>query len=211
MPDFEYEKQYAVPVAGIDEAGRGPWAGPVVAGAVVILDRNLNDFLLDGLDDSKKLTAKKREALYEELRAAEKNGQLCIGIGEASAAEIDRYNILQATFMAMCRAVEALQVKPQFALVDGNREPKGLPCPCQTVVKGDARSYSIAAASIAAKVYRDRLMSRLAEQYPYYGFEKNAGYGTAAHIAGLKEHGIIEGQHRKSYRPIQEILLQKAG
>lgn len=211
MPDFEYENQYAVPVAGIDEAGRGPWAGPVVAGAVVILDRNLNDFLLDGLDDSKKLTAKKREALYEELRAAEKAGQLCIGIGEASAAEIDRYNILQATFMAMCRAAEALQVKPQFALVDGNREPKGLPCPCQTVVKGDARSYSIAAASIAAKVYRDRLMSRLAEQYPYYGFEKNAGYGTAAHIAGLKEHGIIEGQHRKSYRPIQEILLQKAG
>lgn len=211
MPDFEYENQYAVPVAGIDEAGRGPWAGPVVAGAVVILDRNLNDFLLNGLDDSKKLTAKKREALYEDLRSAEKNGQLCIGIGEASAAEIDRYNILQATFMAMCRAVEALQVKPQFALVDGNREPKGLPCPCQTVVKGDARSYSIAAASIAAKVYRDRLMSRLAEQYPYYGFEKNAGYGTAAHIAGLKEHGIIEGQHRKSYRPIQEILLQKAG
>lgn len=211
MPDFEYENQYAVPVAGIDEAGRGPWAGPVVAGAVVILDRHLNDLLLKGLDDSKKLTAKKRELLYEELRAAEKAGQLCIGIGEASAAEIDRHNILQATFMAMCRAVETLKTKPQFALVDGNQVPKGLPCPCQTVVKGDARSYSIAAASIAAKVYRDRLMSRLAEQYPYYGFEKNAGYGTAAHIAGLREHGIIEGQHRKSYRPIQEILLQKAG
>ncbi len=211
MPDFEFENQYNVPVAGIDEAGRGPWAGPVVAGAVVILDKHLDEFLLNGLNDSKKLTAKKRDALYAKLFEAEKAGQLCIGIGQASAAEIDAHNILQATFMAMCRAVAQLKVRPQFALVDGNQVPKGLCCPCQTVVKGDARSYSIAAASIIAKVYRDRLMTALAAKYPYYGFEKNAGYGTAAHIAGLKAHGIIEGQHRKSYRPIQEILQQKSG
>lgn len=211
MPDFELENQHQVPVAGIDEAGRGPWAGPVVAGAVVIKDKNLDKFLLDGLNDSKKLTAKKREALYDKLFAAEAAGQLCIGIGQASAAEIDRYNILQATFMAMKRAAENLRIKPQFALVDGNQVPKGLCCPCQTVVKGDARCYSISAASIVAKVYRDRLMAELAQKYPYYGFEKNAGYGTAAHIAGLRQYGIIEGQHRKSYRPIQELLLDKAG
>lgn len=206
MPDFEFENQYNVPVAGIDEAGRGPWAGPVVAGAVVILDKNLDEFLLSGLNDSKKLSAKKREALYEKLFEAEKAGQVCIGIGQASAAEIDEHNILRATFMAMCRAVAQLKVQPQFALVDGNQVPKGLNCPCKTIVKGDARSYSIAAASIVAKVYRDRLMAELALKYPYYGFEKNAGYGTAAHIAGLKQYGIIEGQHRKSYRPIQELL-----
>lgn len=211
MPDFELENQHQVPVAGIDEAGRGPWAGPVVAGAVVIKDKNLDKFLLDGLNDSKKLTAKKREALYNKLFAAEAAGQLCIGIGQASAAEIDRYNILQATFMAMCRAAENLRIKPRFALVDGNQVPKGLCCPCQTVVKGDARCYSISAASIVAKVYRDRLMAELAQKYPYYGFEKNAGYGTAAHIAGLRQYGIIEGQHRKSYRPIQEILFARAG
>ena len=206
MPDFEFESQHNVLVVGIDEAGRGPWAGPVVAGAVIVLDKNLGDFLLSGLNDSKKLTAKKRESLYEALFAAEQEGKLSIGIGQASATEIDEKNILQATFLAMNRAVAALVTRPQFALVDGNQVPKGLACPCQTVVKGDARCYSIAAASIVAKVYRDRLMTNLAKQYPYYGFEKNAGYGTAAHIAGLKTHGIIEGQHRKSYRPIQEIL-----
>ena len=209
MPDFEFENKYSVPVAGIDEAGRGPWAGPVVAGAVIIKDKNLGEFLLSGLNDSKKLTAKKRDALYEALFVAKSEGKLAIGIGQASAAEIDEKNILQATFLAMNRAVAALDISPRFALVDGNQVPKGLICPCQTVVKGDARCYSIAAASIAAKVYRDRLMADLAKQYPYYGFEKNAGYGTAAHIAGLKKYGIIEGQHRKSYRPIQEILSVK--
>lgn len=209
MPDFEFENKYSVPVVGIDEAGRGPWAGPVVAGAVIIKAKNLGEFLLSGLNDSKKLTAKKRDALYEALFVAKSEGKLAIGIGQASAAEIDEKNILQATFLAMNRAVAALDISPRFALVDGNQVPKGLICPCQTVVKGDARCYSIAAASIAAKVYRDRLMADLAKQYPYYGFEKNAGYGTAAHIAGLKKYGIIEGQHRKSYRPIQEILSVK--
>lgn len=204
MPDFEFEDACKKVVAGVDEAGRGPWAGPVVAGAVLIVDRNLDEILLSGLDDSKKLSAKKREMLYAKLREEENAGRLYIGIGEASAEEIDRFNILQATFLAMRRAVENLKVKPEFALVDGNRTPTDFPCGVKTIVKGDARSYSVAAASIAAKVYRDRLMCELAQKYPYYGFEKNAGYGTALHIAGLKEKGICP-EHRKSYRPIKEI------
>lgn len=205
MPDFEIEDGFDVPVAGIDEAGRGPWAGPVVAGAVVINDRNIDKALLEGLDDSKKLSAKKREQLYDKLFAEEKAGRLFIGIGTASAEEIDRLNILQATFLAMKRAAEALKIKPQAAIVDGNQNPKGFACPTRTVVRGDAKSYSISAASIVAKVYRDRLMSEMAKKYPYYGFEKNAGYGTAAHINGLKEHGICP-EHRKSYKPIKKIL-----
>lgn len=206
MPDFEFENKFSGLVVGIDEAGRGPWAGPVVAGAVVFLTKDVDAFLLDNLNDSKKLSAKKREQLYEKLFEAQDKGQVLIGIGEASAAEIDELNILQATFLAMNRAVAALGQRPDFALVDGNQKPKGLVCDCQTVVKGDARSYSIAAASIAAKVYRDRLMAQIAEQYPFYGFEKNAGYGTKAHIEGLKNNGIIFGVHRLSYRPIQEFV-----
>ena len=124
MPDFEIEDSLNCMVAGVDEAGRGPWAGPVVAGAVIIRDRNLGDELLKGLDDSKKLSAKKRELLYEKLREEEKNGRLFIGIGQASAEEIDRCNILQATFAAMKRAVEALKEKPEFAIIDGNQTPK---------------------------------------------------------------------------------------
>ena len=209
MPDFLIEDTFSGMVAGIDEAGRGPWAGPVVAGAVVVLDRNLDPVLLNGLDDSKKLSAKKREQLYERLFEAQEKGQVALGIGQASAQEIDELNILQATFVAMKRAFAALGVKPQIALIDGNQKPKDFPCPTQTVVKGDARSLSIAAASIVAKVYRDRLMVDLAQKYPYYGFEKNAGYGTKAHIEGLKLHGIIP-EHRKSYRPIQEIMLEKS-
>ena len=155
--------------------------------------------------NTKKSSAKKRELLYEKLREEEKNGRLFIGIGQASAEEIDRCNILQATFAAMKRAVEALKEKPEFAIIDGNQTPKDFPCRTQTVVKGDARCMSIAAASIAAKVYRDRLMRELAQKYPYYAFEKNAGYGTKAHIDGLKRHGVTP-EHRKSYRPIQEFL-----
>ncbi len=205
MPDFEIEDSLKCSVAGVDEAGRGPWAGPVVAGAVLIRDRNLCEELLKGLDDSKKISAKKREMLYEKLREEEQKGKLFIGIGKASAEEIDRCNILQATFAAMKRAVEALAVKPDFAIIDGNQTPKDFPCRTRTVVKGDARCMSIAAASIAAKVYRDRLMREMARKYPHYAFEKNAGYGTKAHIDGLKQYGVTP-EHRKSYRPIQEFL-----
>lgn len=205
MPDFKFEDLYQGNVAGIDEAGRGPWAGPVVAGAVVILDRNLSKILLDGLDDSKKLSAKKREMLYQELFAEQERGKISIGIGQADCREIDRLNILQATFLAMKRAAEQLKVRPEAALIDGNRTPADFCCPVQTVVKGDSKSMSIAAASIVAKVYRDRLMREMAVKYPYYGFEKNAGYGTAAHIEGLRAHGITP-EHRKSYKPIQEFM-----
>lgn len=210
MPDFEWEDKFNAVTAGVDEAGRGPWAGPVAAGAVVILDRNLDEFLLQGLNDSKKLSAWKREQLYEHLFAAEAKGQVAIGIGLASAQEIDETNILQATFAAMRRAVAQLKVQPQYALIDGNQNPRDFPCRSCTVVKGDAKSYSIAAASIVAKVYRDRLMCELARKYPHYAFEKNAGYGTSAHVAGLKTHGVTP-EHRRSYKPIQKFLLEQAG
>ena len=206
MPDFAIEDEVGGLVVGVDEAGRGPWAGPVVAGAVIIKDRNLSDLLLKGLDDSKKLSAVKRDKLYEELFVAQSEGKLIVGIGEASAKEIDEHNILQATFLAMKRAVDKLGIVPDMAIVDGNQMPKNFPCKCRTVIKGDARSMSIAAASIAAKVYRDRLMCDLAKKYPYYGFEKNAGYGTALHQKGLAEHGICE-EHRRSYKPIREKFI----
>ena len=209
MPDFKFEDKLGPMVAGIDEAGRGPWAGPVVAGAVIFLNRDVDTALLEGLDDSKKLTAKKREYIYGLLFEEQKKGKLAIGIGEASCREIDEMNILQATFLAMRRAYDALGANPKAALIDGNQKPKNFPCPVQTVIKGDALSFSISAASIVAKVYRDRLMADLASRYPYYAFEKNAGYGTAAHIAGLKEHGICP-EHRCSYKPIQAILNKTA-
>lgn len=205
MPSFDIENSCPKLVAGIDEAGRGPWAGPVVAGAVVILDKNLSPFLLENLDDSKKLSPKKREQLYKELFAEQEKGHLCIGIGEASCREIDEKNILQATFLAMKRAAEKLKIHPEFAIIDGNRTPSDFICPTKSVIKGDAKSFSISAASIVAKVYRDKKMQEMAKLYPYYGFEKNAGYGTAAHISGLKKYGITP-EHRKSYKPIKEII-----
>ncbi|MBP5399469.1 MAG: ribonuclease HII [Alphaproteobacteria bacterium] len=205
MPTFDIENTYKETVVGIDEAGRGPWAGPVVAGAVVILDKNISPFLLNNLDDSKKLSPKKRELLYQELFSEQEKGHICIGIGEASCQEIDDKNILQATFLAMKRAAEKLKIPPQFAIIDGNRTPKDFVCPTRAIIKGDSKSFSISAASIVAKVYRDKKMQKLAEKYPYYGFEKNAGYGTATHIAALKKYGITP-EHRKSYKPIKEII-----
>ncbi len=206
MPDFSFENQYQGLIAGIDEAGRGPWAGPVMAGAVVFLTKEVDEFLLQNLDDSKKLSAKKREVLYNKLLEEQSKGHILAAIGEASAQEIDEMNILQATFLAMSRAVRKLGKKVDFALVDGNQKPLALGCDCQTIIKGDARCYSIAAASIMAKVTRDRLMKELASKYPFYGFEKNAGYGTKAHIDGLQKYGIVKGVHRLSYKPIQAFL-----
>lgn len=203
MPDFTYEKSFsgATLTAGIDEAGRGPWAGPVVAGAVVFPNLEISDSLARGLDDSKKLTAAKREALFDELRRS----NALIGCGMASVEEIDAMNILQATFLAMRRAVESLSAVPDFAIVDGNKIPPELPCPARFLIKGDALSLSVAAASIVAKVTRDRLMRDLAKEFPYYGWEKNAGYGTKAHQDGLAAHGVCV-HHRKSYAPVQRIL-----
>lgn len=205
MPDFSIEDTCPGLVCGIDEAGRGPWVGNVVAGAVVILDRNLSPDLLNNLNDSKKLSKTKREFLYNLLQDAAKQGKVLIGIGEATPAEIDKYNILQATFMAMNRAYEKISQRPAIALIDGNRSPKNFPAPTKTVIKGDAKSYSISAASIIAKVYRDKQMEELAKKYPHYGFEKNAGYGTKDHIEGIKKYGIIP-EHRKSYKPIKEFI-----
>lgn len=203
MPDFKYELLCGKTklVAGIDEAGRGPWAGPVVAGAVIFPDLQISDSLAKKLDDSKKLTAAKREALFEELHAS----NALIGCGMASIEEIDSMNILQATFLAMNRAVKNLPQAPEFIIIDGNKIPPDLPCPARFLIKGDALSLSVAAASIIAKVTRDRLMTELAKDFPYYGWEKNAGYGTKAHQEGLKTHGVCI-HHRKSYAPIRKII-----
>lgn len=206
MPDFKIENECGGIVAGIDEAGRGPWAGPVVAGAVVIKDKNLPEDLLLGLNDSKKLSATKREKLYSSLFEQEKLGRVSIGLGEASVAEIDDLNILQATFLAMRRATEKLNTCPDMAIIDGNQKPKDFPLRSLAVIKGDAKSYSIAAASIVAKVYRDCYMTKLAKIYPYYGWEKNAGYGTKLHVEGLESHGIVSGVHRLSYRPVKLFM-----
>jgi len=194
-PNFSHESLHPHPVAGVDEAGRGPWAGPVVA-AAVILDRSKR---LPGIDDSKKLSAIKREALFDLIMA-----KACVGVGIASVEEIDTLNILQASMLAMCRAVEALSVAPCMALVDGNTPPE-LACRVTTIVGGDAKSLSIAAASIIAKVTRDRMMRELAGEFPGYGWERNAGYGTAAHQKGLATLGVTP-HHRRSYKPIRAYL-----
>ncbi len=208
MPDWSEENKYQGLIVGVDEAGRGPWVGPVVAGAVVFFNHDIHPFLLKNLNDSKKISATKREALFEVLQSEAKLKNLAWAVGQASAREIDDLNILQATFEAMRRAVKALPCLPDVALIDGNRNPQNFPCPSYTLIKGDAKSYSVAAASIVAKVYRDNLMKNMALQYPGYGFEKNAGYGTKEHIAALKTLGVTP-EHRKSYKPIAEILAGK--
>ena len=190
---LEYENEahsngYDV-VCGIDEAGRGPLAGPVFA-AAVILPRG---HVIEGVNDSKKLSEKKREALFDKII----DESVCFSIASASEKEIDEINILNATFLAMRRAVQNLEIKPQCALIDGNMKP-GLEIAEKTIIKGDAKSASVAAASILAKVSRDRYMIRLAEEYPQYAFEKHKGYGTKLHYEMLEKHGISP-VHRKSF------------
>ncbi len=202
---FEIENQYGHMVCGVDEAGRGPWAGPVVAGSVVFLSQDIDENILNMLDDSKKLSAKKRQAAFNELYKLKDEGKVVIGIGEASAQEIDEVNILNATFVAMNRAVENMGIVPSFAIVDGNQKPKNLCCDCKPIVKGDSKSFSISAASIVAKVYRDKKMSEYAIKYPQYGFENHAGYGVKKHIEALNQFGITP-IHRKSYKPIKEYI-----
>ena len=201
MPDFSLECEVQGIVAGIDEAGRGPWAGPVVAGAAILNRERLPSSLRNGLDDSKALSAIRREFLFEELSMC---SAAKLGVGLASVEEIDDLNILQATFLAMARALENLMCSVDLALVDGNKAPK-LPCAIRTIVKGDSRSLSIAAGSIVAKVTRDRLMAGLAHDYPGYGWETNQGYVTAAHKAGLDRLGVTP-HHRKSFAPIRRAL-----
>ena len=184
-------------VAGVDEAGRGPLAGPVVAAAVILDDLNP----IRGLNDSKKLTALRREKLFDEIRAK----ALCCSIAQASVEEIDELNILQATLLAMRRAVEGLRLKPAKVLVDGNRLPV-LDVLAEAIIGGDALVPAISAASILAKVTRDRWCLELDAQYPQYGFAGHKGYGTAEHLAALKAHGACP-QHRKTFSPVAQVLV----
>lgn len=199
MPDMMLEMACPGPVCGVDEAGRGPWAGPVSAGAV-ILDPNR---MPEGLDDSKKLTAKARAALEQDI----KDKALAWGVGLASVEEIEELNILQATGLAMRRAVEALAITPAFALVDGNYRFK-LPCEIKTVVKGDSISSSIAAASILAKVARDRLMTEMDAVYPGYGFAAHKGYHAKLHVEALQTLGPCP-IHRRSWEPVRLLLIER--
>lgn len=196
-PDMMLEKACPTPVCGVDEAGRGPWAGPVCAGAVILKPRGAPK----GLDDSKKLTAKRREELEVEIKAK----AVAWGVGWASVAEIEELNILHATGLAMCRAIEAMAVQPVYALVDGNYQFR-LPCEVKTVVKGDGVSSSIAAASILAKVARDRLMRELDGLYPGYGFAAHKGYGAPTHAEALLSLGPCE-IHRMGWSPVKLAVL----
>ncbi len=194
MPDFEieknaYSKGYKL-VCGVDEAGRGPLAGPVCAAAVILPE----DTVIEGLNDSKKISEKKRELLYDII--CEKALAYCICFG--SLEEIEEFNILEATFLAMNRSIDGLSVKPDYALIDGNRVPKEITVPCETVVKGDAKSASIAAASILAKVTRDRLLMDYDKQYPQYNFKKHKGYGTKEHTDLILKYGPCP-IHRMSF------------
>lgn len=186
-------------VAGVDEAGRGPLAGPVVAAAVILDELRP----IKGLRDSKVLSPRRREALFDEIRAR----ALCCAIATASAQEIDHLNILQATLLAMRRAVEALRLLPHRVLVDGNRVPV-LKMPVVAVVKGDALVQAISAASILAKVHRDRLCLELHERHPQYGFDGHKGYPTAEHLAALREHGACPA-HRRSFAPVRAVLVER--
>ncbi len=194
MPDYIYEHEAADRgfkfVCGVDEAGRGPLAGPVCAAAVILPE----DCVIDGLNDSKKLGEKKREQLFNII----KEKAICCSVAFASVEEIEKYNILNATYLAMNRAMETLEIPADFALIDGNRVPDEIKIPCMTVVKGDSKSMSVAAASVLAKVTRDRLMLTYDEKYPQYNFKKHKGYGTREHYENITRYGICD-IHRKSF------------
>lgn len=202
MPSFRFELRCEGRVAGVDEAGRGPLAGPVYAAAAVIDRARAARKLLRMIDDSKKLTLEQREEAYEAMIAS---GVVQFAVAEASVEEIDRVNILQATYLAMRRAVQALTEQPEVVLIDGNRVPPQLGCRAETIVGGDAHSYSIAAASIFAKVTRDRYMQALARTYPGYGWETNRGYGSQQHLEALSLLGPTP-HHRRSFAPVTRLV-----
>jgi len=195
MPDFSFEEKYKGIIAGVDEAGRGPWAGPVVAAAVILNPEKIPD----GLNDSKKIKPKKREVLYEEIRKTS-----IFGIGIVPEGVIDEINILEATKLAMKQAVENLSRQPDIALIDGNHAPL-LVCQTETIIGGDGKSFSIAAASIMAKVTRDRIMRELHYNFPDYGWDRNSGYGTKEHQESLAQFGVTP-HHRQSFAPIKKLV-----
>jgi ribonuclease HII len=205
MPSYRIERALGGIVAGVDEAGRGPLAGPVVAAAVILFPSVLPRRLLASLDDSKVVPPDERARIAKKLfeRAMRQDGVIA-AVACGSTAEIERINILQATLLAMTRAVERLALTPTTVLVDGNILPLALPCPGRAVIGGDAKSWSIAAASILAKVTRDRLMTRLAQRYPAYGWERNAGYGTPEHQAGIVAAGPCR-HHRMGFAPFRNL------
>ncbi len=202
MPHYRRESEHGGRVAGVDEAGRGPLAGPVVAAAVLFAGKP-SRLLSALLDDSKKLNAEARDAAYAALIATP---GIAIGIAAASVREIEHLNILHASMLAMTRAVSRLAQIPELVLVDGNRCPPGLLCPSVAVIGGDAECLSIAAASIVAKVTRDRIMSRLAVRFPAYGWERNAGYGTAIHRDALRASGPTK-HHRSAFGTVRQLSL----
>jgi len=203
MPDFKFEQAALLSgrtrIAGVDEAGRGPLSGPVVAAAVVLRPDAMTDEVWARLDDSKRMTDKARVLLYDAIFATAE-----VGVGIADTDTIEALNILGATLKAMADAISDLNMLPDHVLIDGNKMPE-LPCSAETIVKGDGKSLSIAAASVIAKVTRDRIMSDLNEQYPGYGWDRNAGYGTAEHLDALKRLGVTP-HHRKSFAPVRNIL-----
>lgn len=201
-PDFSFElaalaRSFSV-VCGVDEVGRGPLAGPVTAAAVILDPDNIPE----GLNDSKKLTAKRREVLNEAIHASAE-----VSIAHATVVEIDEINILRASHLAMTRAIAGLPRPADYALIDGNMLPRDLTLKAEAVIKGDGRSLSISAASIVAKICRDRIMVGLAQQHPGYGWETNAGYGSSVHLKALQNLGVTP-HHRRSFKPIHNILYQ---
>ena len=199
VADYSFELAVGGTVAGVDEVGRGPLAGPVTAAAVILNPANIPQ----GLADSKTLSAARRQALFGAIMDCAQ-----VSVAHASVQEIDEMNILRASHLAMVRALAGLPRAPDHALIDGNLIPKGLTLPATAIVKGDAKSLSIAAASIIAKVTRDALMVDLAQQFPHYGWDQNAGYPTAAHLSALHIHGVTPW-HRRSFRPVHNILYQE--
>lgn len=199
MPDLKIEQKIKGLVCGIDEVGRGPLVGPVVAACVYIPPEKQHLVFWNEVTDSKKLSQKKRSYLDKQIKENCK-----IGISQATTEEIDNINILQASLLAMQRAYEQMNIRCDTALIDGNKAPN-LACTTQTIVKGDTISLSIAAASIIAKVYRDKLLISMSETYPHYGWERNSGYGTKEHLQALEKHGVTE-HHRKTFAPIKRIL-----
>ena len=197
-PDFTFETRMGGRVAGVDEAGRGPLAGPVVAAAVILSPASIPE----GLNDSKKLPRQKREDLFVQISET-----AAVGLGQASVQEIDALNILEAAMLAMRRAVKALGVTPDGCLVDGRTDP-GLGLPTRCLIRGDGTSLSIAAASIIAKVTRDRIMAELAKEFPAYGWEKNAGYGVPRHLSALEKKGPSP-HHRQTFAPIRKLKRQE--